>query len=87
MFQNIRKAAELAIKEPLEMIISNSPFHVATHHDGDCTCAFKADQYYIKTWSTPGGNYSIGDDHFADNGHTSFVGCAGNNTSLEGKSA
>lgn len=83
----MRKKAEEAINEPLELIISEKPFHVSSNHEGDCTCKFKADQYHIMAWRTPG-NYNIGVDMYADNGHTSFLGCGSNNTVLtkdEGK--
>ena len=65
------------------MIIANGDFAVASQHKGDCVCKFKADQYHIMAWRTPG-NYSLGHEMYADNGHTSFVGCKGNITALDG---
>ena len=67
--------------------MADREFVVAGQHRSehrDFTCKFKADQYHIMAWRTPG-NYSIGMEQFADNGVTSFVGCKVNNTLLEGQ--
>lgn len=66
------------------MIVSNKDFFVASNHNGTTQCMFKADQYHVMAWRTPG-NYAIGVDMFADNGHTSYVGCDEHTTKLEGK--
>ena len=66
------------------MIVADADFVVSSQHkDANCTCKFKADQYHIMAWRTPG-NYNIGVEMFADNGVTSFVGCKVNNSQLEG---